>query len=486
MSIVLCMPLAAVVPLVGQPLEATGFIRTQEIDGLWWLVDANGERFVSKGVNHISYAADHCPALGYAPYGRATHARYGSAEAWARATADRLRGWGFNTIGAWSSSEMYGQGLAYTVNVDLVASAGADWQHGGYPDVFADGFAEVLRRRAAQMCAPHREDPLLLGYFTDNELRWGPDWRSADTLLATFFSLPEAAPGKAAAVAAVAERYADIDTLNQAWGSKLASLDDLRRLEKLTDASPAMSAALFEVSLIRGRSSFGPGAVQWCIQTAYGNVEALNERCGTHFASFADAVAEREPSPLVADLAAAEQAFLRHVAETYFRTCADAIRAHDPNHLILGCRFAGYAPAEVYQAMAEWVDAVSFNNYDVRPPVAVLEAIHRQVGKPVLLTEFGFKAADSGLPNTRGAGSPVATQQDRASCFETYVTELLKLPFAVGFHWFEYADEPAEGRFDGENSNYGLVNIQDDPWETLTERMAEVNARLDEVHAGAR
>ena len=98
-------------------------------------------------------------------------------------------------------------------------------------------FAEALDRRAAAVCAPHRDDPLLLGCFTDNELRWGPDWRSADTLLATFFSLPEAAPGKAAAVAAVAERYADVDTLNQAWGSKLASLDDLRRLEKLADAS---------------------------------------------------------------------------------------------------------------------------------------------------------------------------------------------------------------------------------------------------------
>jgi hypothetical protein len=101
-----------------------------------------------------------------------------------------------------------------------------------------------------------------------------------------------------------------------------------------------------------------------------------------------------------------------------------------------------------------------------------------------MLTEFSFKAMDSGLPNTRGAGQPVKTQQDRADNFDTYVTELIKLPYAVGFHWFEYTDEPAEGRFDGENSNYGLVNIKDETWETLTKRMCEVNARLEVIHSG--
>jgi len=89
------------------------------------------------------------------------------------------------------------------------------------------------------------------------------------------------------------------------------------------------------------------------------------------------------------------------------------------------------------------------------------------------------------LPNTRGAGKPVATQQERADYFDKYVTGLARMPFMVGYHWFEYADEPAEGRFDGENSNYGLVNGQDEPWDTLVRRVTTVNARLEQDHQGS-
>jgi hypothetical protein len=30
-------------------------------------------------------------------------------------------------------------------------------------------------------------------------------------------------------------------------------------------------------------------------------------------------------------------------------------------------------------------------------------------------------------------------------------------------------DQPAEGRFDGENQNFGLVKITDEPWSEITE-----------------
>ena len=102
-----------------------------------------------------------------------------------------------------------------------------------------------------------------------------------------------------------------------------------------------------------------------------------------------------------------------------------------------------------------------------------------------MLTEFSFKAQDSGLPNSKGAGKPLPTQEDRAKHFESYVNGLAQLPFLVGYQWFEYEDEPAEGRFDGENSNYGLVNIRDEPWTVLVERMTGVNAGLEDLHRRA-
>jgi agarase len=78
----------------------------------------------------------------------------------------------------------------------------------------------------------------------------------------------------------------------------------------------------------------------------------------------------------------------------------------------------------------------------------------------------------------------VATQRDRADGFARYVRALAVLPNCVGFHWFEYRDEPKEGRrLDGENSNYGVVRIDFTPWETLTARMGEVNVEMESLHA---
>jgi hypothetical protein len=137
------------------------------------------------------------------------------------------------------------------------------------------------------------------------------------------------------------------------------------------------------------------------------------------------------------------------------------------------------------EASGEFVDVVSFNTYAFEPPVKVLDELHQITRKPVMITEFSFKAMDSGLPNTKGAGQPVPTQKDRADHFERFVRALTGLPYCVGYHWFQWSDQPAQGRFDGENSNYGLVKENDEPWELLTQRMTEVNIRADEWHASA-
>jgi hypothetical protein len=59
---------------------------------------------------------------------------------------------------------------------------------------------------------------------------------------------------------------------------------------------------------------------------------------------------------------------------------------------------------------------------------------------------------------------------------------LESLPEAVGYHWFEWSDEPKEGRFDGENSNYGLVNIADQPYESFVEAVRAANEAAMEAH----
>jgi hypothetical protein len=130
---------------------------------------------------------------------------------------------------------------------------------------------------------------------------------------------------------------------------------------------------------------------------------------------------------------------------------------------------------------ARAADIVSVNIYSFDPRPLV-EHIYQVTGKPVLITEFAFRAEDSGLPNTQGAGPKVPDQAARAKAYADYVSKLESLPEAVGYHWFEWVDEPKEGRFDGEDSNYGLVDIHDQPYKEFAEAAKSANQAASEAH----
>ncbi len=158
------------------------------------------------------------------------------------------------------------------------------------------------------------------------------------------------------------------------------------------------------------------------------------------------------------------------------------VRAADPNHLNFGCRFAYVPPPPVREAARRYLDVISFNCYQTDPRATVRQ--YAVLGRPILIGEFTFRAEDVGLPNSKGAGPKVRTQADRAAAFERYVHLLLGEPETVGYHWFQFTDQPKEGRFDGENSNYGVVNIKDELYPELTRKMTEVNRLAEGWHRG--
>ena len=95
---------------------------------------------------------------------------------------------------------------------------------------------------------------------------------------------------------------------------------------------------------------------------------------------------------------------------------------------------------------------------------------------------------DSNLPNTHGAraGHPEPTQTDRARKFTAYATLLLSQPWAIGFGWWNWVDEPSTGRWpDGENSNYGVTSLADDVYSVLGDAFATFNAGADALHAAS-
>ena len=217
----------------GPQLKATGFFRTEKVNGRWWFVDPKGRLFwslgidclnVGEGVTGIGFREtyfENLPAKDdpdFGPfYGKTTwkaahgfyaetnhlpYATYNFAAAnmlrkygmsWRSEAVDlahrRLRAWGVNTVANWSQPEIYlARRTPYTVCLSTAGTprrAGSKGWWGPLPDPDNPEFARTLRTRARQMAAKMKDDPWCLGVFVDNELSWN--------------DLPD--------LAAVAERY---------------------------------------------------------------------------------------------------------------------------------------------------------------------------------------------------------------------------------------------------------------------------------------
>ena len=73
--------------------EKSGYFRTVQRDGRWWLVDPDGQLFLSKGVTTVSFVQDRIKATNVSPYEQTNKAKYGNEDAWAnrsRPPADRV------------------------------------------------------------------------------------------------------------------------------------------------------------------------------------------------------------------------------------------------------------------------------------------------------------------------------------------------------------------------------------------------------------
>jgi hypothetical protein len=291
-------------------------------------------------------------------------------------------------------------------------------------NVFSPGYESRIDELCAQYVAPHKDNRRLIGWFLDNELPWFGDfgWRSDPhrSLLDLMLQLPAADPNRQAAVAFLRTSYGDFADFSREWQTSAKSWDEL----------------------------------------AAGGVPRAQRK-------IADQVKQR---------------WAGEVAERFFTVCCAAVRKHDPNHLILGTRFAGNAPGPVIAACARHCDVVSINHYakDGSVDAAWWDRLYALAQKPILVTEFSWRATDnrSGNRNSLGADVTVPTQRDRASRYEKFVSQIMARPYVLGMHWFEWADEPENGRYDGEDCNYGLVDWQDNAYEELVAMTRQTNSAL--------
>ena len=148
--------------------DATGFFHARQIDGVWSLVDPGGSPFLSMGVNAVNPEDDQ-PDSQYA-----FAAMFESTSAWAAWTHRLLKEeLGFNTLGCWSAADEFQKidaPMPYTPRLSVVRSfAKTRGMENGVLPVFHEAFPKHVDECFATL-APRREDPWLLGVFSDNEI----------------------------------------------------------------------------------------------------------------------------------------------------------------------------------------------------------------------------------------------------------------------------------------------------------------------------
>jgi len=381
-----------------------------------WLVRPNGERFFSLGVCCVSQGAsrkDFDPANpAYAAW-----QHYADSNLWAAATLKRLKAWGFTTVGGWSDFRVFrdcaDQDMAFAPVLHIGSTAGAPWWDMWDPKIVAR-MDSVAREQILAL----RDDPRLIGYYSDNEMGW---WNGI-----LFKMTLEQAPTSG-------QRQRLIELLRQSYQSDWSEL--------LKDFEPA------------------PGVENWDTLNHHGVVFLRAGGNGIRV----------------------ERQFLELLADRYYSLVRDIIRKYDQRALILGDRYQSFYYPEVVRACGRYVDAVSSNLNaswnDGTFARFYLDTLHRLAGKPVLIGEFYMCARDnrSGNKNDRGIYPLVATQKERAAGFRNTLHALLRIPYVVGADWFQYHDQPTHGRYDGENFNFGLIDIHDRPYEPLTSTAAALD-----------
>jgi hypothetical protein len=391
--------------------------------GAHWLVTPCGERFFSVGVNALEGGYPQRLPGHRIAYHWGTF--YPDLEAWSQVARQRLSAWGFNTAGGWSLHPLMLE-LPTTPYLELGRTARFHWFDPLHPAT-----AERMRTWARSMVAPYKNNPYRIGYFTDNEVGW---WNGA--LFAYYLKQPATNYTK--------QRL--IDVLRQHYG------DDWERFTR--DFVPPPTIASF-AHLLHNTGTFP-------------QLRAGGE--GIHLVRRWTAI----------------------IAGHYYRLAHDAIREADPDALILGDRLPIYYDPDAVRAMVPYVDVIS-TNYNVDSPDGWIARYFfdglRQLApdKPILISEWFFAAHEnrSGNHNT-GHLMTVPTQAERTRGAMAAAERLAHEPQIVGIHWFQYYDHPRGGRDDGEDYNFGLVDIDDRPYDDLVEAFSRVNPRLPEIHQQAR
>lgn len=163
------------------------------------------------------------------------------------------------------------------------------------------------------------------------------------------------------------------------------------------------------------------------------------------------------------------------ISQRYFQVAHDAIRAVDPNHLILGpVTVSSSTRSNILLGAKPYVDAfiagaepyTSSTSCAAQTPAST---IYDVTGKPVLAASYFIEAnpdsSQSGFPAgaCRWGFTMSSTQSGRGQVYQTFLGNLVNLKATdgtypiLGFHWWSL--------FDNQRQNFGLTSVKDNAYD---------------------
>jgi hypothetical protein len=387
-------------------------------DGVWWFLSPDGKPEFLNSVTTVQPAVGARDPDGVSFQSSDWDRTDAGLDHWAKATIARIRAMGFKGIGAWSNGILHNYDIPMTH--DLNVSAWTRWT--GHK-LFDPQWERVAEMAIDSQVKSLRDNRNLVGYYIDNELNWDQDAVGPDRF---FDGLSPEDPNRQAVMQTIRTVWPTVGEFNRDWKVSLKSFSELNNW-------PAIP---------------------------------------------------REPTEAYDRL---WDAWLPRVARRYFSVTGQLIRRLDPNHLILGVRYRGAGPAAVVRASKEWCDAQSLNYYvnDAKLDPDTFRTISQNSGEPLIISEYSFHSLDgrSGDTNSIGFDAQVLDQRARADAYRLFTTRLARVPFIIGADWFQWMDEPPTGRpSDGEDCNFGIVDMHDHPYALLAAAVKATSPELDPLH----
>lgn len=359
-----------------------GFYRTVQVDGTWWLLTPENEKFFTIGINHIDpnfFLADEFKEATIKKYGEGIVLENGMANLDGPEAIEFMnwgtklvQSWGFNTIGAQNPINHYTMPWIATFRpADL---EGWSFMKRHHPDPFAKDTAKRLYKKAADWSEGKRDDPNIIGITMTAMPIWHIKPYKVHEWVTAMMALPADAPGKKQWLQVMKERYPNATLAGQVYGAKVDTWDELAETQ------------------------------YW-------------------------AVADWESCRID------QRVFLPRIARAWYTMVHNAMRKTMPNHLIFGDKLVPN------RDMDDWMVPIMGDNVDViylqwfthaEEQLPKLRDIYVQTGKPIVMGDFAFAHPNKYVPTPKG--QEVSSQKDVGESYANYINTLAAEPYFMGLH----------------------------------------------------